>query len=150
MKRFHKIISGLLALCLLMSLLPATVLADSSSDDPISTPVAPVVETESPTDPAVPSDPEPTVPQENEVVQDTVSSVVESGNCGTGLEQDNLSWTLYSDGHLVITGSGDMHDYDLALDHAPWRGHGFPDVTSVSLPEGLTSIGDHAFSNCPR
>lgn len=158
MKKLQKIISALLALCLLMSFLPATVLAASGTEDPAVDIVSPVVETvpstqpeDVPTEPVItePSAPEPTVPQENEEVQETASTVVESGKCGADLDQENLKWTLYSDGHLVITGSGDMHDYDSALDYAPWRDFGLPDVTSVSLPEGLTSIGDHAFANCP-
>lgn len=32
--------------------------------------------------------------------------VVDSGKCG-----DNVTWTLYDDGTLEISGTGDMYDY---------------------------------------
>ncbi|MBQ6175527.1 MAG: leucine-rich repeat domain-containing protein [Clostridia bacterium] len=94
-----------------------------------------------------------------------------SGTCG-----DNLTWTLSDDGMLVISGSGAMDDYEYA--EAPWVGgyssseyglwndrvrsvviedgvttigdcafSGF-DVSSVYLPASLTRIGDYAFMDC--
>lgn len=36
-------------------------------------------------------------------------SVVDSGFCG--LQGDNLKWTFYSDGELVISGTGEMDWY---------------------------------------
>jgi len=65
-----------------------------------------------------------------------------SGRCG-----DNLTWEL-TDGTLIITGSGDMYDYPEA-DMAPW----YPlreQIEWLSLPEGLTSVGDLAFYECSR
>lgn len=53
--------------------------------------------------------------------------------------------TLYTDGRLVISGSGDMKNY--TVDSMPWyanRG----DITKVVVEEGVTAIGDYAFSNC--
>lgn len=63
---------------------------------------------------------------------------VVSGTCG-----NNLTWTLNTkDSTLVIEGTGDMY---YSGEVPPWY-----DYTSyiyyVSLPEGLTSIGKHAFS----
>lgn len=64
----------------------------------------------------------------------------ESGTCGAG-----LSWS-YSFGTLVITGEGEMTNYN-EFETAPWyelRGM----IKKVVLPEGLTSIGTLAFYNC--
>jgi len=61
-----------------------------------------------------------------------------SGQCG-----DNLYWE-YGNGMLTITGTGDMYDTGIA----PWKL--FRDsITSVILPNGLTSIGyGGAFEGC--
>ena len=64
-------------------------------------------------------------------------AVLDQGTCGT-----DLTWTIYDDGHLVIEGSGDMQNY--ADGDERWGGH---TVRSVSFPEGLTSIGDNAFTD---
>ena len=64
----------------------------------------------------------------------------EGGTCGAG-----LSWS-YSFGTLVITGEGEMTNYN-EFETAPWyelRGM----IKKVVLPEGLTSIGTLAFYNC--
>ena len=64
----------------------------------------------------------------------------ESGTCGA-----DLTWELEG-GLLTITGSGDMTDYtDSSL--APWYERA-KEIKAVSLPSGLTSIGDFAFYDC--
>ena len=66
---------------------------------------------------------------------------VVTGTCG-----DNLQWAYDTDTKaLTITGSGDMWDYQDI--ERPW-GQVAYEITSVSLPDGLTSIGDYAFSGC--
>lgn len=65
---------------------------------------------------------------------------VASGTCG-----ENLLWELTSDGALIITGTGEMSDFDYP-NYGPWhtkRGM----VKSITLPNGLTTIGDYAFYN---
>ena len=52
---------------------------------------------------------------------------------------ENLYWD-FQDGVLSITGRGDMDDYFLV---PPWGN--IHNITSVSLPEGLTSIGAFTF-----
>ena len=64
----------------------------------------------------------------------------ESGGCGA-----DLDWTL-DGGTLTISGTGDMVDF-AEPNMAPWypyRG----EIVRLSLPEGLTSIGDLAFFGC--
>ena len=68
------------------------------------------------------------------------SAAETSGNCG-----ENLEWS-FADGLLTITGSGEMTDYS-QRNFAPW--YEFRDeIFSLSLPEGLTSVGDMAFYDC--
>ena len=94
------------------------------------------------------------------------ADIVDSGTCGT--KGSNLTWTLDSEGVLTISGSGDMHGYDLP--GAPWYGsrsrvksaviaegvtsigryafYGCTSLTSVTIPDSVTSIGSSAFEDC--
>ena len=72
---------------------------------------------------------------------------VASGKCG-----ENLTWVVYEDGRLVISGYGDMDEYGevYAPGHyrnvgGPWRDY---KPTSLSLPDGITHIGGFAFYDC--
>ena len=75
----------------------------------------------------------------------TASAETYSGSCGA--EGDNLTWSFDSEtGLLTISGSGELADYTYS-NRAPW--HDYREaITAVSLPEGLTSIGDWAFAFC--
>ncbi len=65
-----------------------------------------------------------------------------SGQCG-----DNLYWSFDEDtGTLTITGSGDMWNYD-SYNDTPWTDDR-NDIDIISLPDGLTYIGNIAFSGC--
>ena len=66
-----------------------------------------------------------------------------SGECGK--DGDNLTWS-YSGGVLTISGEGEMADFEEDSD-CPWYDVR-DDIERVELPEGLTSIGDRAFSYC--
>jgi len=95
------------------------------------------------------------------------------GVCGKN--GDNLTWTLYKDGTLVIGGQGEMEDYmgfwflesttpdplpipSVGTEFAPWFYRvdniwgvceGEPvRLKKVVLQEGVTSIGTYAFSSC--
>ena len=62
-----------------------------------------------------------------------------SGTCG-----DDLEWSFeVSSGKLTITGQGEMYDFE--YDEERW---GNNIIRSVSLPDGLTSIGQRAFMEC--
>ena len=65
-----------------------------------------------------------------------------SNKCG-----DNLYWSYDSSTkQLIITGTGDMYNYLSAFD-SPWESN-YQNITSLSLPDGITSIGDYAFCYC--
>jgi len=65
-----------------------------------------------------------------------------SGTCG-----DNLTWQYDTNDHsLVISGSGDMYDYEQP-ESCPWNTVA-ASITSVTLPSGLTKIGSKAFYGC--
>ena len=64
------------------------------------------------------------------------ADLVVSGVCG-----DDLSWTLMSNGKLIISGTGSMYD------NSPWEGYR-SQITKVVVEEGVTGIGNSAFSGC--
>lgn len=66
----------------------------------------------------------------------------ESGTCGP-----NLSWD-YTNGVLTISGSGTMTDYSSGS-NTPW-GSLRTNILRIDLPDGLTSIGSHAFEECKK
>ena len=71
---------------------------------------------------------------------DSSDAAVINGECGK--DGDNLLWSYDEDTRvLTITGSGEMCDFD-PEDH-PWGA-----CTSVSLPDGVTSIGEFMFWYC--
>lgn len=74
---------------------------------------------------------------------DIASGVVE-GICG-----ENLTWVLnMKDSTLTISGYGDMDNYNIWSDDnyvpMPWEEFR-PNIKTVILPDGITSVGDFAF-----
>ena len=74
-------------------------------------------------------------------------------DCNTVLEkgytywiEDNLTWKLYEDGTLNISGTGAMKNYIYGNNKSPARLN--LSVTSIVIEEGVTSVGDYAFENC--
>ncbi len=70
-----------------------------------------------------------------------------------GAEGDNLTWIIYDDGELEIIGSGAMenwdYDYDSGKYTIPWYDYRYY-ITNVSIPSGVTNIGDFAFCECVK
>jgi len=64
----------------------------------------------------------------------------ESGTCG-----ENLTWDL-TDGVLTISGTGTMENYSSSND-APWYSSK-SSIKTLIIGDGVTSIGDYAFSWC--
>ena len=62
---------------------------------------------------------------------------------GTQLCGDNLFWTIDEDGTLIISGTGEMYDYEYSS--APWSDR-FDEISSIVIEKGVTSIGGYAFS----
>lgn len=77
-------------------------------------------------------------------------NVVDSGFCGA--EGENLTWTFYDDGELVISGEGEMALYyvtEKGLANSsplvpPWYGI-IDEVKVITVEEGVTGIGYDAF-----
>ena len=64
-----------------------------------------------------------------------------AGQCG-----DHLSWS-FADGILTISGTGDMYDFEIIDNYAPW--HNIRNnITSAIIQDGATSIGNDAFLWC--
>ena len=70
-----------------------------------------------------------------------VPAVIASGTCG-----DALTWTLTNDGALTISGTGAMDSYAWNR-YTPWYAYR-SQINSVTIDEGVTSIGAYAFYNC--
>ncbi len=64
-------------------------------------------------------------------------TISKSGSCGATVE--DCHYDLYDDGHLEISGSGKMTNWNK---NSPWK-----NITSVHI-EGITSIGSYAFFGC--
>ena len=68
-----------------------------------------------------------------------------SGTCGA--DGDNLTWKLNRDtGELTISGTGYMKDYDSAS-NTPWYSIR-NEIKTVSVGSGATDVGAYAFSGC--
>lgn len=93
-----------------------------------------------------------------------INTAYMGNSCG-----ENLQWSYNEDTEtLTISGSGDMTDFGINSNPAPWRVYPVENVvieqgvtsigasafemlttlTSVSIPDGVTSIGAYAFSEC--
>ncbi len=78
----------------------------------------------------------------NDALSDDHGTVLYSGTCG-----DSVNWSLYDSGTLVISGTGAMTDYSSYGNQAPWYSYK-NSITSAIIENGVTSIGNYAFSDC--
>ena len=72
-------------------------------------------------------------------------NVVDSGPYGD--MGDNISWVLYDNGVLSITGTGVISDWDYDEMVTPWEPY-TSQIYSVEISPGVTGIGEGAFSGC--
>ncbi len=72
-------------------------------------------------------------------------TLVQSGNCGKN--GDNLTWQLYDEGTLVISGTDEMATYDSWSTLPPWSSYK-DSIKHLDIKEGVTSVGSCAFYNC--
>lgn len=78
-------------------------------------------------------------------VNEITGDVVSVGKCG-----NDINYVLYSDGKLILKGTGAMFDYASSIETS---GNSSPfcdndRIKSVVISEGITSIGEFAFSFC--
>ena len=86
------------------------------------------------------------VTETQETEQNSDSSVVDEGTDG------NISWSVDSDGVLVIAGTGSMNNYRYYYDSSdkkfytttPWDDY-LSSIKQIKIESGVTSIGDCAF-----
>ena len=65
-----------------------------------------------------------------------------SGTCGP-----NLKWHLTDDGVLTISGKGKMNDYTDYNRITPWR-DSYEKIKQIIIGDGVTTIGGYAFKDC--
>ena len=79
---------------------------------------------------------------EVEAKVEDIGDIVDAGKCG-----DHAFYTRYSTGKLVITGTGDMYDYDWpngdTSNLSPFSDN--QDIKKAVVSSGITRIGDYAF-----
>ena len=97
-----------------------------------------------------------------DVCKDEFKTVIKQGNCGAPIydEDDEIvgyedvNYDLYDNGLLVISGEGQMCDF-YYYDSAPYADYQYDDnnrvyydntVKAVVIENGVTSVGDYAFS----
>lgn len=86
------------------------------------------------------------------------STVLYKGYCGNtegGANGKNISWKLYSNGKLALTGTGSTGFYshvDFWFGSSIWPGwHDYANqITSVSIGEGITELNGGVLANLPK
>lgn len=74
-------------------------------------------------------------------VDEITGDVVSVGKCG-----NDINYVLYSDGKLILKGTGAMFDYDSSSNASPFNEN--QNITSVVVSEGITAVGEYAFQYC--
>ena len=73
-------------------------------------------------------------------------SINESGVSSSGVCGDNLTWTLYNDGEIVISGTGKMYDY-YSSSSIPWNSLK-QNIKKITIKDGVESVGNISFKSC--
>lgn len=69
------------------------------------------------------------------------AALIDSGSCG-----DALDWKYYDDYSLMISGAGEMYDYDDV--DPPWKPY-WSDILTIEVI-GASNVGDYAFDHCEK
>ena len=69
-----------------------------------------------------------------------IGDIVAAGQCG-----ENVFYAMYSNGKVLLKGTGDTYDYGSSNRSPFYRND---DVKSVVISEGVTSVGDDLFIRC--
>ena len=74
----------------------------------------------------------------------TLGTIVSRGSCGA-----NVTYELDDTGLLVISGEGDMEDFEEShlIPTTPWKSY---PIKMIIIKRGVTSIGDYAFEANPE
>lgn len=67
---------------------------------------------------------------------------IASGFCGR--QGENIEWSYFDNGELVLSGSGEMKDYTWD-NPTPWNAY-TDSITKATVSEGITNIGNCAFA----
>ena len=63
-----------------------------------------------------------------------------------GVEENTVFWSLNEEGVLKITGQGAMQNWK-SEEAVPWN-YRCQEIKKIEIEDGVTSIGEYAFSNC--
>lgn len=74
-------------------------------------------------------------------VDDLTGDIIATGSLGK-----DIYYVLYSNGNLLIRGSGEMYNYDIDGNQSPFLNNN--EIQTVVVSEGVTSIGENVFENC--
>lgn len=74
-------------------------------------------------------------------VDDLTGDIVATGSLG-----QDIYYVHYSNGNVLVRGTGEMYNYDTDSNISPLRGNN--DIQSVVVDEGVTSVGEYVFGNC--
>lgn len=85
---------------------------------------------------------DPTEPVATQTDLHPADGITASGTCGV-----HLSWVLTDEGILTISGNSDMYGFTDENDDSVWRRFR-QDIKRIVIEDGVTGIGDFAFSNC--
>lgn len=74
-------------------------------------------------------------------VDDLTGDIVATGPLGK-----DIYYVLYSNGNLLVRGTGEMYNYDIDGNQSPFLGNN--EIQAVVVSEGVTAIGENVFENC--
>ena len=79
-------------------------------------------------------------------------AIVDSGYYGGEGDGTNISWTLDADGVLTVSGTGNMKGSTYPEPENAWSGwdHLRDSIRQVVVTEGVATIGNEAFRDCPN